>query len=60
MTTLTAELGRRVRVPEAADAVRPHLVDLLGWEPYTSSPDLVHDDAHPQVPVLGLPGAAPS
>ncbi len=60
VTTLTAELGRRVRVPETADAVRPHLVDLLGWEPYTSSPDLVHDDAHPQVPVLGLPGAAPS
>ncbi|MCX6405576.1 MAG: lipoyl(octanoyl) transferase LipB [Propionibacteriales bacterium] len=58
VTTLTAELGRRVSVPEAADAVRPHLVDLLGWEPYTSSPDLVHDDAHPQVPVLGLPGAA--
>jgi lipoyl(octanoyl) transferase len=40
--------------------VCPHLVDLLGWEQYTSSPDLVHDDAHPQVPVLGLPGAAPS
>jgi lipoyl(octanoyl) transferase len=62
VTTLSAELGRDVTVPEAAEAVRPHLVDLLRWEAYTSSPDL-HDattgkaePAHPSVPVLGLPG----
>ena len=26
--------------PEAADAVRPHLVELLAWEAYTPSPDV--------------------
>lgn len=53
VTSLTAELGRDVTVPEAAAAVAPHLVELLDWQSYTPSPDLVHDD-HPSVPVLGL------
>jgi lipoyl(octanoyl) transferase len=57
VTTLTAELGRRVTVPEAAEVVRPHLLELLSWEAYTPSPDLRADTTHPRVPVLGLPGA---
>jgi lipoyl(octanoyl) transferase len=58
VTTLSKELGRDVSVPEAAAAVRPHLVDLLAWEPYTPSPDLqTAEHGHPpEVPVLGLPG----
>lgn len=40
VTSITAELGRRVTVPEAAAVVRPHLVDLLRWEPYDPSPDI--------------------
>jgi lipoyl(octanoyl) transferase len=53
VTSLTAELGRDVTVPEAAAAVAPHLVDLLQWEPYTPSPDLAAD-VIPDVPVLDL------
>ncbi len=53
VTTLTAELGRAVTVPEAASAVTPHLVELLQWEPYVPSPDLT-DDAVPAVPLLDL------
>ena len=40
VTSLTAELGRDVTVPEAAAAVTPHLVELLQWESYLPSPDL--------------------
>lgn len=59
VTTLSAELGRDVTVPEAAAAVRPHLVDLLAWQPYTSSPDAqTTEHGHPaaSVPLLDLPG----
>jgi lipoyl(octanoyl) transferase len=40
VTSLTVELDREVTVPEAADAVAPHLIELLRWDEYTSSPDL--------------------
>jgi lipoyl(octanoyl) transferase len=40
VTSLSLELGRPVTVPEAADAVAPHLTDLLQWDEFTSSPDL--------------------
>ncbi|MCW2751596.1 MAG: lipoate-protein ligase [Aeromicrobium sp.] len=40
VTSLTVELGRPVGVPEAADAVKTHLVELLRWQAYTPSPDL--------------------
>jgi lipoyl(octanoyl) transferase len=53
VTSLTEELARPVGVPEAADAVKIHLTELLRWQAYTPSPDLPHDD-HPSVPVLGL------
>ncbi len=48
VTTLSAELGHDVAVTEAADLVRPHLVDLLAWDDYEPSPD-----------VPDLPGAGP-
>jgi lipoyl(octanoyl) transferase len=57
VTSLSAELGRDVTVPEAAATVAPHLGELLEWQPYTPSPDVVHDD-HPVVPVLGLGAGA--
>jgi lipoyl(octanoyl) transferase len=53
VTSLSAELGRDVSVPQAAAAVTPHLVELLQWEPYVPSPDLT-SDAIPTVPVLDL------
>lgn len=40
VTSLTAELGRRVTVRDAAAAFEPHLRDLLDWQPYTPAPDL--------------------
>jgi lipoyl(octanoyl) transferase len=40
VTSLSAELGRRVTVPEAAEVVAPHLTELLGWGDYTPSPAL--------------------
>lgn len=59
VTTLTAELGRHVTVPEAAAAVQPHLLELLRWEAYTPTPDVPHPGAAETVagvavPVLGL------
>lgn len=45
VTTLSHELGRDVTVPEAAAAVRPHLLDLLEWGPLTPSPDLANQPA---------------
>ncbi len=53
VTTLSEELGRDVTVGEAAQAVAPHLTELLRWEPYTPSPD-VEQVAAAAVPVLGL------
>jgi len=62
VTSLSAELGRTVGVQQAAKAVAPHLAELLEWQPYTPSPDLVHalrephdlDDHRVAVPMLGL------
>ncbi|MFT4298095.1 MAG: lipoyl(octanoyl) transferase LipB [Aeromicrobium sp.] len=54
VTSLSVELGRDVTVPETAEAVRPHLVDLLRWKPYTPSPDIDRAAvSSPSVPVLG-------
>ncbi len=58
VTTLSAELGRDVAVREAADAIAPHLRELLEWQTYEPSPDLVHDEDHPGVPVLGVTAGA--
>ena len=40
VTSLSKELGRRVGVEEAADAVEPHLRELLSWREYDRSPDI--------------------
>jgi len=40
VTSLSVELGRQVTVPEAADAVAPHLVEMLRWDEYSPSPEL--------------------
>ena len=62
VTSLTAELGRPVGVAEVVPVVRRHLEELLGWAPYSPTPDYeprpepgrlrsAHD--HVRVPVLG-------
>ena len=40
VTSLSAELGRPVPVPEVAAGLVPHLDDLLRFLPYAQSPDL--------------------
>ena len=62
VTSLSAELGRRVSVAEVVPVVRRHLEELLAWEPYSPTPSYeprpepgraggsAHD--HPRVPVL--------
>lgn len=53
VSSLSVELGRKVTVQEAAAAVKPHLAELLAWDAYTQSVDLVHDGSdHPSVAVL--------
>lgn len=52
VTTLTKELGRDVSVAEAADAVTPHLRELLAWQTYAASPDI------DQAPALAIPVGA--
>jgi lipoyl(octanoyl) transferase len=39
VTSLTAELGRLVAVPEAVPVVSRHLEELLAWAPYSPTPD---------------------
>lgn len=57
VTTLSVELGRDVSVDEAADAVAPHLIELLRWNPYTPSPD-VETIPELSIPVLGAGSVA--
>jgi lipoyl(octanoyl) transferase len=40
VTSMTAELGRPVGVPEVAERLLPHLDRLLSYQPYEQSPDL--------------------
>ena len=39
VTSLTAELGRRVTVSDVLSSVEQHLRDLLAWAPYVATPD---------------------
>src|SRR6188472_363122 len=39
VTSLSAELGRDVTVPEVAPIVERHLRELLAWAPYDATPD---------------------
>lgn len=53
VSSLSVELGRDVTVHEAAEVVKPHLSELLAWEAYTPSADLVHDvPVYPSVAML--------
>lgn len=49
VTTLSVELGRDVTVAEAADAVTPHLTELLRWDAYVPTADIEH------LPELSIP-----
>jgi lipoyl(octanoyl) transferase len=40
VTSMAAELGRSVPVPEVAAALLPQLTELLAFAPYTQSADL--------------------
>lgn len=57
VTSLTTELGRHVSVREAASAVAPHLCELLDWQAYEPSADLLSAD-HPTAPVFGVTAGA--
>ena len=54
VTSLSAELGRRVGVAEAARAAETHLRDLLGWQPYDRSPDLANATARSAAVTYGI------
>ena len=41
VSSLTSELGRRVDVTRAADALQPHLHELFSWRAYERAPDLL-------------------
>ena len=49
VTSLSAEVGRRVGVAEVVPLAKRRLADLLSWGPYDRSPDI---DAPPAVPRL--------
>lgn len=60
VSSLSAELGRRVDVSTAADVVEPHLHELFSWREYERAPDLPGRTQHPErvvsrgpVPVAG-------
>jgi lipoyl(octanoyl) transferase len=50
VTSMAAELGRPVPVPEVAAGLVPHLTDLLAFAPYAQSPDLA---AAPELSPVG-------
>jgi lipoyl(octanoyl) transferase len=54
VTSLSAELGRDVTVPEVAPIAERHLRDMLAWAPYDPTPDYEPrpEPAHLRVPVL--------
>ena len=59
VTSLSAELGRRVTVYDVLPSVREHLAELLAWAPYDPTPDYEprpEPGRQARVPVLGLPG----
>lgn len=59
VTSLSAELGRRVSVTEAAEAIKPHLREILTWQPYTPAADLHEKEPiGPSVPI-GSPRFTP-
>ncbi|MFS3130522.1 lipoyl(octanoyl) transferase LipB [Nocardioides sp. Bht2] len=51
VTTLSAEVGRRVGVEEVLPSVRTHLADLLAWNDYQATPDY---EPRPEPPRISL------
>lgn len=47
VTSLSVELGRPIGVADAAPAVERRLRELLSWEPYERSPDIVRNVVEP-------------
>jgi lipoyl(octanoyl) transferase len=55
VTSLSAELGRDVTVPEVAPIVERHLRELLAWAPYERTPDYpAKPEPGRSVPLVGL------
>jgi lipoyl(octanoyl) transferase len=54
VTSLSAEVGRDVTVPEVAPIAERHLRDMLAWAPYHPTPDYEPrpEPAHLRVPLL--------
>lgn len=55
VTTVARELGDSRPVPtlrQVADLLQPQLADLLSWQPYTRSPDIVRAETPAQFPQL--------
>jgi len=46
-TSLAAELDQVITLTEVTERVRPHLVELLSWQPYESSPDVAEPRPEP-------------
>ncbi len=60
VTSLSAELGRDVTVPEVAPVVERHLRDLLAWAPYDPTPDYEpRPEPGRRTPDLRVPVLAP-
>lgn len=53
VTSLELELGRPVEVTEAAAAIRPHLDEMLLWQPYVPSADIERAE-FASVPVMTM------
>ena len=61
VTSLSAELGRQVTVPDVVPLVERALGELLSWAPYTPTPDYPAkpDPSRRPVPVLRVPVVNP-
>lgn len=52
VTSLAAELGKPITVRDTAEAIKPHLREILLWQAYTPAPDLHEPQpVGPSVPV---------
>lgn len=61
VTTLSAELGRRVSVEEITPIVQGHLDRLLAWQPFERTPDLpAKPEPGKSAPAAQTPAAVPS
>lgn len=54
VTSISKETGSDIRPSQVADALAPHLTELLQWANYEKSADIVHSVTQPSVSVLGM------